>query len=105
MGLGKGWNNIRFTNEGIGFRSYLKMKLKKSFDIQGGSEWNYYTQFKNIEQLKDFKAWQQSALLGLSRNYQVSKKLKGNIQLFYDFLYNDHTPRTQPFLFRIGYGF
>lgn len=105
IGLGNGWNNVKITNEGIGLRTYLKMKLKKSFDIQGGSEWNYFSQFKNIEQLRNQKSWQQSALLGLSRNYPVSKKLKGNIQLLYDFLHNYHTPHTQPFLFRIGYGF
>jgi hypothetical protein len=105
MGFGNGWNNIRFTNQGLGFRTYLKWKLKKGLDIQGGGEWNYMLQFKKIEQLKNYNAWQQSALLGLCKNYSISKKVKGNISILYDFLYSNHLPNTQPLVFRVGYGF
>jgi hypothetical protein len=62
-------------------------------------------QFNSIEQLKNYGAWQQSALLGLAKNYSVTKKVKGNIQFLYDFLYSKHIPNTQPLVFRIGYGF
>jgi hypothetical protein len=105
IGLGNGWDNIHFTNQGVGLRTYLKWKLKKGLDIQGGSEWNYMLQFKKIEQLKNYNAWQQSALLGLCKNYSISKKVKGNISILYDFLYSNHLPNTQPLVFRVGYGF
>lgn len=103
VGLGKGFNNIKITSEGLGLRTYLKWKVKNLFDVQGGSEWNYMLRFSKIEQLKNSKAWQQSALIGLSRSYNVSNKLKGNIQILYDFLYSTHLPRTQPLVFRFGY--
>ncbi|MEO6549858.1 MAG: hypothetical protein ABIN94_17785 [Ferruginibacter sp.] len=102
-GLGQGWRNIRFTSNGIGLRSYLKWKLKKGLDLQGGSEWNYLS-FYNLNELKNKDQWQQSALLGLCKSYTISKKVKGNLQVLYDFIYNRHIPVSQPFVFRVGYG-
>lgn len=105
LGLGKGWKDIQLTSESIGFRTYLKSKLKKKFYVQGGAEWNYMTRFDSIDELKDVNAWQTRALLGVGKTYRVSKKLSGNVQLLYDFLHNRHKPVTQPLLFRIGYNF
>lgn len=103
LGWGRGWNNIRITHEGLGLRSYLDYKLKGSLYISGGYEQNYRTAFNTIEQLKDFTAWQSSGLIGLSKKYKVSKKLKGDMKLLWDFLSYQQVPRTQAILFRIGY--
>jgi hypothetical protein len=105
LGLGDGWNNVNITHQGIGLRSYINWKIKGSFYVQGGSEWNYNSEFKNIQQLKSHSLWQQSAVLGISKKYQISKKLKGNVQAMFDFLYRQHVPHSQPVLFRFGYGF
>lgn len=104
VGFGEGWKKVKFSSEGVGLRTYIKWKIKKGLDVQGGSEWNYMLQFKNVDELKNINAWQQSALIGLSKNYAIGKKLKGNLQVLYDFLYNRHIPRTQPVVFRFGYG-
>ena len=103
LGLGSGWNNIKFTHQGAGLRSFLEWKLKGSFYASGGYESNYRSAFKNIAQLKDESAWQQSALLGISKKYSISKSFKGNIQLLYDFLHTRQVPGTQPIVFRLGY--
>jgi hypothetical protein len=105
MGLGQGWNKIHLSSEGIGMRTYVKWKLKKGFDIQGGGEWNYMIGFKKIAELKDFDSWQQSALLGLGKSISSGKKKKGTVQILFDFLYNKHQPVTQPFSLRYGYNF
>jgi hypothetical protein len=105
MGLGSGWNHIRFSNQAIGFRSYIKWKPQKAFFLQGGGEWNYLTGFSSIAQLKDLNAWQASALLGIGREYKINKKMNGSILLVCDLLYNKHVPVTQPFSFRFGYNF
>jgi len=104
MGMGT-IQHISFTSQGIGLRSYLDWKIKKQIYITGGYEMNYNSAFKNIEQLKDYNAWQRSALIGLCKTYKISKKVKGNMQLLYDFLANRHVPVTSPILFRIGYRF
>jgi hypothetical protein len=104
LGLGS-IQHIRFSSQGIGFRSYLDWKIRKQFYLTGGYEINYNSGFKSIRQLKNEDLWQRSALAGISKKYQISKKLKGNLQLLYDFLAYRHTPVSQPFLFRIGYNF
>ncbi|HSZ33159.1 MAG TPA: hypothetical protein VK772_07600 [Puia sp.] len=105
LGIGNGWNNIQFSSQGEGLRSYLKWKMKGNFDLQGGAEWNYVNQINNIRQLEVFSAWQKSALLGISKNYKISKKLNGDMQFLYDFLWREHKPNTQPIVFRVGYHF
>jgi hypothetical protein len=104
LGLGS-IQHIRFSSQGIGFRSYLDWKIKKQFYATGGYEINYNSGFKSVQQLKNEDLWQRSALAGISKKYQISKKLKGNLQLLYDFLAYKHKPVSQPFLFRIGYNF
>ena len=110
MGLGMSYkmgigtiNHISFSSMGLGLRSYAEWKIKKQIYASGGYEMNYYSAFKNISQLKNYDAWQRSALIGVSKKYRISKKVKGEIKLLYDFLANRHIPVTQPFLFRFGY--
>lgn len=105
LGLGRGWNHIKFTNEGAGLRSFVDWKLKKSFWISGGYEMNYKTAFEDFYQLRNYSAWQRSGLLGLSKVVSVRSKFfkKTKVQLLWDFLSYEQIPRTQPIVFRIGY--
>lgn len=102
MGWGKDINHIIISNQGIGLRSYVDIKLKKSIWITGGYEQNYMKGFDKIPQLDDYSKWQQSGLLGLSKKYKIGKKA-GNMQLLWDFLSYRQIPQTQPLKFRIGY--
>lgn len=103
VGWGKGINHIHITSEGIGVRSFVDYKIKKSLFISGGYEQNYKTAFNSIEQLKNYDAWQTSGLIGISKKYTISKKFKGNMQLLWDFLSYQQIPRTQPIVYRLGY--
>ncbi|MDB5223397.1 MAG: hypothetical protein JWN83_2064, partial [Chitinophagaceae bacterium] len=105
VGLGKGWNNIRISSEGIGLRSFVDYKIKNSFFLSGGYEQNYKSAFNSVEQLKNYNAWQTSGLIGVSKKYKISKKFKGNMQLLWDFLSYNQIPRTQPIVYRLGYNF
>ncbi len=105
LGLGSGWNHIRFSSEGAGLRSFIDWKLKGSFWASGGYEMNYKTAFNSIDILKDFSAWQQSGLVGVSKVVSIKSKLfkKTKVQLLWDFLSYQQIPNTQPIIFRIGY--
>jgi hypothetical protein len=103
MGLGTGWNNIRLSNEGVGIRSFIDYKIRGSLFISGGYEQNYRAAFYSLEQLRGLSGWQSSGLIGLSKKYKVSKKLKGSVQLLWDFLSYQQKPQTQAVLFRVGY--
>ncbi len=110
-------NRISITNQGIGLRSFIDWKLKKQFFISGGYEMNHSAQFKNIQQLQQYNAWQQSGLIGMSKKIAFSspaggarggltKFFKGTkLQLLYDMLARQHVPVSQPVVFRVGYNF
>jgi len=107
LGLGRGWNHIRFTSEGIGLRSYIYWKVKGNFFISAGYEQNYRNTFKNVSQLQDKSAWQQSGLIGAGKTISLKTKFlkKASIKLLWDYLSVRQMPRTNPFVFRIGYNF
>ena len=104
LGLGRPVNHIRFTNEGVGFRTYIDIKAKGSWWLTGGMEYNYMQSFIKLSDLSDnITAWQKSALLGVTKKYKIGKNKEGNLQLLYDFLYRQHLPVSQPLIFRVGY--
>jgi len=115
LGWGENIRNIKISHQGVGLRSFIEYKLPfparggagGGFWLSGGYEQNYRSEFRNIEVLKDFSAWQQSGLIGLSKVISLKTKLfkKTNIKLLWDFLSYQQIPRTQPILFRVGYNF
>jgi len=103
LGLGNNWNHIALTHQGVGFRTFADVKLKGSFWATGGGELNYRSQFHDLSVFNNYSAWQKSALLGISKKYNIGKKFRGNAQLLYDFLHSRQVPATQPVIFRLGY--
>jgi len=115
MGWGKnlqnGLKSIHISSEGIGLRSYVDIKspikskgqLLNGLWISGGFEYNYLSSFKSLQELQsDIDIWQKSALLGISKKYNIGKK-EGSLQLLYDFLHNQQTPPGTALKFRVGY--
>lgn len=100
FGLGNDFRNIDLSHQGMSLRSFLNYKVKGSFFITGGAEMNYRSEFKNFPILKDYSAWQKSALFGFGKCYQMGRKWRGNIQLLYDFMYKRQIPQTQAIIFR-----
>jgi uncharacterized membrane protein len=104
MGWGNGINDVRISNQGIGLRSFLDIKIKGSIWVTGGYEQNYQSAFTQIPQLQNYSAWQTSGLIGITKKMKVGKKAS-NVQLLWDFLSYRNIPVTQPLKFRIGYNF
>ncbi|WP_146217675.1 hypothetical protein [Chitinophaga sp. S165] len=90
---------------GYGIRSFVDWKLKRSFYLNAGFEHNYNIVSVNTINAQQWKGWRSSALLGISKQYNVSNKVKGNVILLYDFLSSYYMPRTRPLKLRIGYNF
>lgn len=103
LGWGSNWNNIKISHQGVGLRSYVDWKIKGSFYVSGGYEQNYRAMISSIAQLRDYSSWQSSGLIGLSKKYSISKKMKGEMKLLWDFLSYRQVPKTQAILFRVGY--
>ncbi len=107
MGLGKDIRHIAFSGQGINLRSYADIKLKGSFFLSGGFEYNYQKPFASLQQVKYLNDWQQSGLVGLSKIVSMKTKLfkKTRVQLLWDFLSYQQKPVGQPIKFRVGYSF
>ena len=103
LGWGSNWNNINISHQGVGLRSYLDWKIKGSFYFSGGYEQNYRSMISSIDQLRDYSTWQTSGLIGVSKKYKISKKMKGEMKILWDFMSYQQVPKAQPILFRIGY--
>lgn len=102
-GLGSGWNRMALSHQGIGIRSFADYKIKGAFYVTAGYEQNYLSQFNRLNELKNFSAWQGSGLVGIAKKYKVTRKIKGEARLLWDFLSYQQVPRTQAILFRLGY--
>ena len=107
IGWGKDIKHIVITSQGMGLRSFLDIKVKKSFYASGGFEYNYQKPFNEAQQLYNLDDWQQSGLLGITKIVSIKTKLfkKTKLQLLWDFLSYRQSPRAQPIKFRVGYNF
>ncbi len=107
LGWGPNIRNIQLSHEGLGLRSFIDWKLKGSFWLSGGYEGNYLHSFNSIAQLRQYSSWQQSGLLGVSKQLSLKTKFfkQTRLQLLWDFLSYQQVPRAQPLLFRVGYVF
>jgi hypothetical protein len=102
MGLGS-IDKIRFSTEGISLRSFIDWKLKKQLYLTGGWEMNYLN--KTLQQGVLKPAWQQSALAGLNKKFNIKTKWakQTQLQLLYDFMAKRNL--AQAWVFRVGYTF
>lgn len=107
MGLGNGWNHIVFSGQGVGLRSYLDVKLKGSFFLSGGFEYNYTTPFVSLRQLRLPDYWTKSGLIGISKTVSVRSRVfrKTKLSLLWDFLSYQQVPKTPAIVYRLGYVF
>jgi len=103
LGLGQDWSHIRFPHGGFGIRSFVDWRLKSTFFISGGYEANRFIIRSESTSFANWNGWQNSALLGISKKYKISSRLKGNVMVLYDFLAPRQLPRTDNIKVRIGY--
>ncbi len=113
IGLGT-IDNIRFSSQGVNLRSFLDWKLKRQFFISGGFEMNYLSALNQAQQVSPLirggnwgDAWQESALIGLTKKINVKTKWfkETKVSLMVDFLSRQHVPVSSSVLFRVGYNF
>jgi hypothetical protein len=113
MGWGQDIKHIHITNQGMGLRSYIDIKLKGSFYLSGGLEFNYQPinsdslNTNTVMHWNEIASWSKSGLIGVSKIVSIKSKFfkKTKLQLLFDFLSYGQVPRTQPIKFRVGYTF
>jgi hypothetical protein len=105
LGWGNGIQHIAFTNQGVGLRSFIQLKIKGSFSATGGFEYNYTTPLPAFSQLPRLQDWTKSGLIGLTKTITTKARVlkQTNLSLLWDFLSYSQVPPTSPFLIRVGY--
>ena len=103
MGWGSSIQHVAITGQGVGLRSFLQIGIRNGFSAVGGFEYNYTSQFTNLQQLRHIENWARSGLIGLSKAVSMKSRVfkKTQVQLLWDFL--RQAPQGQPLVFRIGY--
>jgi len=107
LGWGNGIQHIAFSSQGAGLRSFVDIRLKGSFSVVGGFEYNYTRPFSSYQQLRAINDWTRSGLIGIGKTVSLKGRVfkKTQVELLWDFLSYGQIPQTQPILFRIGYHF
>ncbi len=105
LGLGNGFNNIKLTNQGLGIRSYADFKFNKKAGLwlTGGYERNFFMQ-PNLINYTGTGLWNEAAVAGLCKKYNLGKKRKGEMKIMYNFLWRSQLG-AQQFIYRTGLNF
>ncbi|RKE52420.1 hypothetical protein DFQ12_2656 [Sphingobacterium detergens] len=120
IGLGKNWQNIKFSYEGISARAYADWLVMYGISVQVGYEQIFRP--LNRPYLKDQadpnkpqsqhsdNAWrsafgnlQHLGYAGLMKRYHINDKWSGTFLIGYNFLWQQYNLRT-PFMIRLGLG-
>ncbi len=119
-GLGRNWQNIRLTYEGLSTRAFTDWKAIYGFSLQAGYErifrpanrpylsdlpGNNDPSKPIVEEnaiQKAFGGQQQSAYIGIMKRYRINSKVNGTFLVGYNFLWQQENLRS-PFLLRFGW--
>jgi hypothetical protein len=107
LGLGNGFEHIAFSSQGVGLRSFIQVKVKKSWGLAGGFEYNYQQPFSSYQDIRNISMWTRSGLIGVTKSVSMKSTVfkKTMVELLWDFLSYSQIPRTSPVVFRVGYSF
>jgi hypothetical protein len=113
IGLGRNWQHLRLSYEGVIGRVFMDHKLVWGISLQGGYEKSLrpmnraYTQ--NMEQYGNpanvktaMGLLQDAAYMGVMKSYRINSKLQGTMLVGYNFL-NDKTKISSPWIIRLGW--
>jgi len=93
IGLGQNWQNVHFSFQGVGFRSFTAWEWQYGISAYVGFERMYKQaafQPKKVDQTDvlpethNTAIYSESMLIGVTKKYNVNKKYSGTIQLLYD---------------------
>lgn len=103
IGLGTNWNNIRFTFEGVGLRTYTAWQWQYGIGTYAGYE-RMYKQAAFVTQSETTPVitetphnknnYNEAVLIGLTKAYRINNKMNGNIQVLYDIWWKEKGLRS-----------
>ena len=112
VGLGRNWNNIRLSVEGVSLRSFATWEWNWGIRAYAGDERLYKTSAITGVSKDDRKGlsplgrhhnlyWEESFLIGVTKSYRITSKWNGSMQLLYDFWWKAKG-LSSPFIIRVS---
>ena len=91
--------------EVFGYRGYAEHDVYKGFYAHGEYERlsGAHLSGKNTPQDQRGDSWHNGALLGLGKSYKIKNKIRGNVMLLYNFLYDEQSLYNRPWNLRFGF--
>ena len=91
--------------EVFGYRGFVEHDIYKGFYAHGEYERLNGADLskKNIQQDRRANTWRDGALLGLGKSYKIKNKIKGNVMVLYNFLYDEQSLYNKPWNLRFGF--
>ena len=113
LGLGRDWQHLRLSYEGLTGRVFLDGQLIWGISLQGGYEKSLkplnrpYVQLQerygNVSNVRTAMGLLQNAsYIGLMKTYRINRNQQGTFLIGYNFL-NDKTGINSPWIIRLGY--
>lgn len=104
IGLGQNWNNIKFSLQGIGIRTFASWQWQYGIGAYTGYE-RMFRQTAFISNAKETipalelnthntKNYTEAVLIGLTKSYRINHKWNGSLQLLYDVWWRDKGLRS-----------
>lgn len=103
LGLGRGWDHIVLSHQGVGLCGFLDWKLRGNLFVTGGAEMNRLSGLHRFRELYNWKGYQLSALLGIKKKVQLKGNKQATTSIEYDFL--SSRTLSRPVRIRFGYNF
>lgn len=110
IGLGQNWNNVKFSFQGIGFRTYSNWNWRYGVGLYAGYERMYKRPvfvgqqeqlFQANETPHNKEAYNEALLLGITKTYRINNKFNGSLQLLYDCWWKEKGLRS-PIVLRVA---
>ena len=105
--LGESWQKLKWTHEGVGFRSFIDWrvaaagsKLLQGIWLTGGFEMNYFTNMTNLLQI-NHNSWNNSLIIGITKSLKIGRSIN-KIQIVYRINNPNFYSDQNSFSIRIG---
>lgn len=105
VGLGKSWQQVKITFEGLGVRTFAEYKMVFGISMYAGyermfkeavftGESNLLTENRQKQNSHNTTNYHESVLMGLTKTYRINEKWNGSLQVLYDIWWKEKGLRS-----------
>ncbi len=90
------------SGEIYGVRAFTEHQIIKGFFMHGAYEM-MNTEVNDKLQDSYTREWVEGVLVGVGKNYHISRKIEGRVMILYNLMHQEKTPYPRPWMIRFGF--